>query len=125
MAFSAHMVWLALASVALSACATGSGATRPGARGFLRFEVEPPSAEVDIDEKYSGVVNGWADGVVPVQPGLRRVTLRAPGYITQRFDLEVGPYEEVTLVLALEPTLEIADEEDAPDERPALLRGRR
>jgi len=117
-----NLLFAALMAVVVAGCATTS-ASGPRARGFLRFEVEPPDAEVDIDEKYSGVVNGWADGVVPVQPGLRRVTLRAPGFITQRFDLEVSAYEEVTLILALEPALELPDE--APEDSPAEPEGAR
>lgn len=75
--------------------------------GFLRFEVQPTTAEVKIDEQYSGAIEKWTGGAIPVEPGLRRVTLMADGYISQRLDVEVAVGEEVTIVLSLEPVLEL------------------
>lgn len=96
----------------LSACATGYGSTSQP-RGYLRFEVTPDTAELLLDEKYSGQLAGWVEGVVPVTPGVRRVTLRADGYISQRFDVEIAAHEEVTFRLDLEPVLELElDETD-------------
>jgi hypothetical protein len=105
-----------VASAALIACATAPRATGPRARGYLRFDVEPHDAEIEIDEQYSGVVNGWAQNIVPVEPGHRRVTLRADGYITQRFDIEVAAGEEVTLQLEMEPSLDVEPPRE-PDPR--------
>lgn len=101
-------------SATLVGCATTPKTTARSARGYLRFEVVPEDAEIEIDEQYSGVVNGWAQHVVPVEAGDRRVTVRAAGYITQRFDIEVAANEEVTLRLKLEPSLELEPATDAP-----------
>lgn len=95
-------------------CATGAGAGDRGRKGYLRFVVEPSGAEVEIDEQYSGVIERWVEGVVPVEPGSRRVTVRAEGFITQRFDIEVAAGEEVTLQLALEPVLDV---DELPDDQ--------
>ncbi len=121
----AHRIGASALVAGLVGCSAGYVSQRGGPRGYLRLEVQPPGAELAIDEVYSGVANGWAEGVVPVTPGVRRLMLRADGYITQRFDIEVAAYEEVTLILALEPTLEVPDEEaetPKPDDpfRPSL-----
>jgi len=94
-------------------CGASHAIRQPLSRGYLRFEIEPQGAEIAIDEKYSGVIDGWVGGVIPVEPGMRRVTLRADGYITQRFDIEVAAGEEVTLQLQMERSIEL-DEEPAP-----------
>lgn len=104
-------------------CAAGSMIQRGEGRGYLRLDVEPASAEVEIDDKYSGIVEGWVDHVIPVVPGEKRVTLRAPGYLTQRFDIEVAAGEQVTLVLALEPDIELPPEPQ--NDREPLHRPRR
>lgn len=102
----------------LVACATGYGTpTQP--RGYLRFEVKPDTTELLLDEQYSGLIAGWVEGVVPVTPGVRRVTLRAEGYITQRFDVEVAAREEVTFSLSLEPILDVElDDSGDANQRP-------
>lgn len=82
-----------------------------GPRGYLQLDVEPADVQVEIDEKYSGVANGWVESTIPIAPGVRRVSLSADGYITQRFDLEIAPYEHVTLQLRLEPMLELPEPE--------------
>lgn len=99
-----------LISLVISGCGASYAIRHPNARGYLRFEVDPQHVEVEIDEQYSGLVEGWAEGVVPVEPGVRRVTLRADGYITQRFDIEVAAGEEVTLQLTMERMIELDDE---------------
>lgn len=43
---------------------------------------------------------------VPVSPGLRRVELKARGYITQRFDLDIQDGEILTLTLRMERRLD-------------------
>lgn len=103
---------------ALAGCSAGYITQRSSPTGFLRLEVTPEAAEVEVDEVYSGVATGWMGGVVPVTPGLRRITLRAPGYIAQRFDIQIDAYEEVTLILALEPILEVPDEDEPEAEAP-------
>jgi hypothetical protein len=93
----------ALTTLALAGCVTMSGAP---SRGLLRLEVTPAEAEVFVDDQYQGRIAGWRQGTLPVKPGQRRVALTAPGYITQRFDLEIARGEEVTLQVQLEPELE-------------------
>ena len=74
-------------------------------RAYLRLEVEPATTRIFIDSEYKGVVKGWVQQTVPVQSGERRVELRADGYITRRFDVDLKPGEEVTLQISMERTL--------------------
>ena len=110
--------------------AWGCASTR-GARGgdldgeghdaLLKLEVSPPEAEVYIDGAYSGQISRWRDQSVPVHSGARRVELRAPDHITERFDVHIGAQELVTLTVALEPILDLpeagAEEEEPPREQ--------
>ncbi|QDG51517.1 PEGA domain-containing protein [Persicimonas caeni] len=75
-------------------------------RAYLRLDVEPSTTRVFIDSKYMGIVKGWVQQTVPVEAGARRVELRAEGYITRRFDVELEPGEEVTLQVNMERTLD-------------------
>lgn len=75
-------------------------------QAYLRLEVEPTTTKIFIDSEYQGVVAGWVQQTVPVESGARRVELRADGYITRRFDVELAPGEEVTLKVEMEPTLD-------------------
>lgn len=99
------LLWM----MSLSACATTHTRQDPTARGYLRLEVKPESAELLINEQYQGYIKGWAQQIVPVRPGLVQVELRARGYIAQRFDLQIAKDEEVTLSLSLERDLEEED----------------
>ena len=78
-------------------------------RALLILEVEPPSTEVYIDSDYRGVVEGWTGHAVPVEPGHRRVELRADHYITRRFDVRAEAGEQVVLRVRMEPSLEKLD----------------
>ena len=98
--------------LSLAGCASGSGYRHGYSEGYLRFEIEPDDVVLEIDERYSGRLEGWVGGVVPVDPGVRRVTVRAEGYMTQRFDIEVAAGEEVTLVLQMEPTIELPEDDE-------------
>jgi hypothetical protein len=86
---------------------------------FLELLVVPETAEVYIDDEYQGMVNRWAGQIVPVQIGYRRLELRAEGYLTQRFDLDVAAGTMHTLRVRLEPESHLgpglegeADQED-------------
>ena len=79
---------------------------RDGERALLRLDVQPTSTKVFIDSEYRGVVKGWTAQTVPVRAGQRRVKLRAEGYITRRFDVELAPGEQVTLRVTMEPALD-------------------
>ena len=72
-------------------------------RAFLELQVSPPTAEVFVDDEYSGVVNRWAGQTMPIRPGSRRVELRAEGYLSQRFDVEVVEGQMHTLRVRMEP----------------------
>ncbi len=87
------------------------GDSAPKGRGFLELLVEPKEAEVFVDEEYSGVVAGWHEQIVPVAPGMRKIELRAAGYITQRFDLDFSVDEQVTLELKMQRELPNLDDE--------------
>lgn len=98
-------------ALCLSACSAVQRVSDqgPGPRGYLELLIEPPDAEVFIDEQYQGIVAGWVEQIVPVPAGRRMVELRAPGYIAQRFDIEVGVDEQVTLELHMEREFETVD----------------
>ncbi len=110
MKFALVVFIIALLGGGASGCATTASKDR--GRAYLQFEIEPTTARVYIDEEYSGELYRWVEGVVPVEPGLRKVTVAAEGYITQRFDIELSKNELVTLELALEKTLELPPEEE-------------
>jgi hypothetical protein len=70
----------------------GSVGVQPGAAtGGLSFEISPPSAEIFVDGNYSGVVSSFTPTSQPLTlaPGLHHVEIRAPGYETQTFDVDV------------------------------------
>lgn len=99
--------------VALSIALLNCSAVRPisddRAPGYLHLEVEPSDAEVFIDDDFKGQVDGWRAQTIPVEPGNRRVELRADGFLAQRFDIDIGSGEQVTLRLRLEKEFEALD----------------
>lgn len=100
---------LALATflmLAIGACSAVRPVADERSPGYLTFEVAPSDAEVYIDEDYRGHIDGWRGQTIPVEPGPRRVELRAKGYMTQRFDIEVRPGDQLTLELRLERELD-------------------
>lgn len=105
--------------IATSGCASTSGARhgsdREGHDALLKLEVTPATAEVYIDGAYSGQISRWRDQSVPVHSGSRRIELRAPEHITERFDVHIGASELVTLRVALEPELDLLEEEEAQE----------
>lgn len=100
--------WFVILGISLTACATPTASGPPG-RGLLEFEVDPPDATIWVDDAYLGQVNAWMDHTVRLPVGRRRVELRAPGYMTQRFDIEVANDEVVTLRLRMQPTFDEGD----------------
>jgi hypothetical protein len=78
-------------------------------RGYLRLDVEPGNTRIYIDSEYQGVVNGWVAQTVLLEPGARRVELRAEGFITRRFDIEIGAGEQIVLTVDMERTIEHTD----------------
>lgn len=114
--------WITLSTLIVfwgSACAGTRYNTGKAPQAYLLLDIEPTSAKVYIDDRYQGQVQGWTQQTVPVQPGLRRVELRAAGYISQRFDLKFAHNEEVSLSLKLERTLdEVDDDPQDPSAKP-------
>jgi hypothetical protein len=100
MRFSA--VLICVLSAALLSCSAVRPISESRTPGYLHFDVEPQGAEVFIDDDFKGQVDGWRGQTIPVRPGPRRIELRAKGYMSQRFDIEIGPGEQVTLKLRLE-----------------------
>ena len=92
---------------------------------YLELDVEPANAQIYLDGDYHGTVDGWHHQVVPVEPGARRVELRAHGYITQRFDIDVPPGRWLTLRVRMERSIESLDDGandgDSSEEHPELM----
>jgi hypothetical protein len=68
------------------------GAVAAGAGfGHLRLLVEPPTAEVYVDGFYAGVAQTFETPSLRsrLRPGRHRIELRAPGYWSPLFDIEV------------------------------------
>lgn len=85
--------------------------TNNGGQTFVELDVEPDDAEVFIDGEYTGRVNRWAHQMVPVEPGVRQLEIRADGYISQRFDVDIDEGRTVTLRTRLEPDIATPDGE--------------
>ncbi len=75
-------------------------------RAFLRLDVEPATTRIFIDSEYQGIVEGWVQQTLPLDPGHRMVELRADGFITRRFDVEIDPGQHMTLEVQMERELE-------------------
>jgi hypothetical protein len=62
------------------------------AQGGLRFESSPGSAQVYIDGRYVGVIDdfGMSGHALDLDEGLHRVELRATGYATLSFDINIA-----------------------------------
>lgn len=82
---------------------------RRSATAYLRMDVQPDTTKIFVDSHYRGVVKGWVQQTVPVPSGERRVELRADGYITRRFDVDVAGGEVVTLRVNMERSLDDLD----------------
>jgi len=71
---------------------TGPGWIRPSvadSQGRLALQVTPASAQVLVDGFYVGVVEDFADRGLWLDPGPRRIEVRADGYDTATFDLRI------------------------------------
>jgi hypothetical protein len=81
-------------------------ASRDEDRGYLELRVQPSTARLYVDDEYRGVIERWRHQIVPLEPGLRRVEIRADGYITRRFDVPIEAGESWTLTLEMTRPLE-------------------
>jgi len=69
----------------------GPGSIAPTATGGLSFEITPSDATVYIDGQFVGAVEQFTpnDQPLPMAPGRHRVEVRAPGYQTIVFDVDI------------------------------------
>jgi hypothetical protein len=73
--------------------------------GALRLEVEPRELlQIFVDGKFMGTPSDLADQV-ELAPGTRHIQLRARGYKTLDFDVQIADGREITYRGALEPEL--------------------
>lgn len=68
----------------------------PPGVGFVRLQVDPPDADLLVDGRYLGRVDGYAQGVVRLPEGQRRLELRRKGFEPWYGLVVVGP-EAVTI----------------------------
>lgn len=78
--------------------------TRTG-KAALRFTVEPPQAAVYLDGEFLGTGEDLAQLVrgVAVEPGEHEVEVMAPGYESEKRELEVAPGEVLEVNVRLSP----------------------
>jgi hypothetical protein len=74
----------------------------PPGVGFVRVQVDPPDADLVVDGRYLGRVDGYAQGVVRLPEGPRRLELRKKGFEPWYGLVVVGP-EAVTIDTRLVP----------------------
>lgn len=55
---------------------------------LLEISSVPRDAEISIDDRYLGPIEGWRERTVPVKPGARRVMVSRDGYLPYLFDLK-------------------------------------
>jgi hypothetical protein len=91
---------LALCALAAQACAAAQPPKKPTAQ--LRTIVEPPSAQVQVDERFVGAARVLAQRPVPLAPGKHRVTIEAHGYFPHDLELDM-PVGVTKVELKLRP----------------------
>ena len=84
---------LALASACLgSALIACGGAHKPKGRpAELRAVVQPPTAIVQVEEKFVGSARVLDKRPAQLTPGKHRVTVEAPGYFPHDVEVELAP----------------------------------
>ena len=88
------------AALVLAACA---GSQKPkGPPAQLRVVAEPESALVQVNERYVGTARLLDKKPVNLQPGLKHITVEAPGYFPHDFDAEL-PVGVTTVTIKLRP----------------------
>ena len=72
--------------------------------GYVRFDVKPKDAEVYADGYYAGLVDDF-DGtqLLILTPGTHHIELRARGYESVQFDVDVRPKATIDYRRSLEP----------------------
>lgn len=76
----------------------------PGA-GFIEIRCAPKDVDVYIDGRYRGRLDGYAQSVIRVPAGLRRIKLARRGYYPQYFVVEASA-EAVRFKTHLVPSID-------------------
>jgi PEGA domain len=91
---------LALSCLLLAACA---GTQKPkGPPAELRVVAEPESATVQVNERFVGAARVLDKRPAKLTPGLKHVTVEAPGYFPHDFDADL-PAGVTTVKIKLRP----------------------
>jgi hypothetical protein len=91
---------LGLSLLVLSACAGTQ--TRGGPPAELRVVAEPASAIVQVNERYVGSAHVLEKKPAKLEPGLKHITVEAPGYFPHDFDADL-PVGVTTVKIKLRP----------------------
>jgi hypothetical protein len=72
---------------------TGAGASAQGQYGGLSFQITPANAAVLVDGVYVGTAGQFSATTQPLTltPGRHHVEMRAEGFETMSFDVNVAP----------------------------------
>jgi hypothetical protein len=68
-----------------------------GPDGSIRLKIKPRDAQVFVDGFYAGIVDDF-DGIfqhLRAQAGPHRIEVKAEGYETLSFDVEIRPYQTI------------------------------
>jgi hypothetical protein len=57
----------------------------------LRTLVEPPTARVQVDERFVGAARVLAQRPAKLKPGVHRLTVEAPGHFPHDMELDLQP----------------------------------
>ncbi len=91
---------LLFVALAVAACA---GSQKPkGPPAQLRVVAEPESALVQVNERYVGTARLLDKKPANLQPGLKHITVEAPGYFPHDFDADL-PVGVTTVKIKLRP----------------------
>ncbi|MCA9517450.1 MAG: hypothetical protein KC635_21060, partial [Myxococcales bacterium] len=120
-------VTLATREVTIRPDTTTSIAPIPGPEGkgglWVRLPPDIAGAVVEVDREPAGPVGAWLTGV---EPGVRLVSVRAPGYFTFRRNVPVEAGRTALVTATLDPAGELdvrLDDDDDPTPAEVLLDG--
>ncbi len=85
--------------------APNSVAVAPGASGGVSFEISLSDAVIMIDGAYVGIASTFSPAAEPLTlaPGTHRIEVRAPGYQSMAYDVNVIPGQVVPYQGTLQP----------------------
>lgn len=63
----------------------------PPGQGFVQITCDPPTAEVFVDGRFHGQLDGYPHGVVRLTRGAHRIGLRKAGYYAWYGLVDAGP----------------------------------